>query len=211
MKTEDLIAAMSADASAQPAPGQALLPRLAMAFGVSVLAMLVTLGVRPDLGAALTVPVTAAKWVLPLLLAVFAGIGALRLARPDGRPGLVGPGMLAVAAVGVMLLVRAGLTVPPDQFAMAVRGKSLGVCLISIMAFAVPLMIALMLVLRDGASLHPVLSGAFAGLCAGGFSAFIYATHCNEDSPLFYMVWYSLAILIVTLAGALLGRRLLRW
>lgn len=211
MKTEDLIAAMSADASAQPAPGHALLPRMMAAFGVSALVMLVTLGIRPDLGQALMVPVTAVKWILPLLLAGLACIGVLRLVRPDGRAGLTGAGMLAVAAVGVVLLVRAWLAVPPDQLAMAVRGKSMGVCLISIVIFAVPMMIALMLVLRDGASLRPALTGAFAGLCAGGFSAFIYATHCNEDSPLFYMIWYSVAILIVTLAGALLGRRLLRW
>jgi hypothetical protein len=38
-----------------------------------------------------------------------------------------------------------------------------------------------------------------------------YATHCTEDSPLFYVTWYGLAITGVTLAATLIGARVLRW
>ena len=41
--------------------------------------------------------------------------------------------------------------------------------------------------------------------------AALYAIHCTEDSPLFYAVWYGLAILVATAIGAALGRFLLRW
>ncbi len=39
----------------------------------------------------------------------------------------------------------------------------------------------------------------------------VYSIHCTEDSPLFYAVWYMLAILGASALGALLGSRLLRW
>ena len=41
--------------------------------------------------------------------------------------------------------------------------------------------------------------------------ATLYAFHCFDDSPLFVATWYTLATLVVTAAGALVGRRLLRW
>jgi hypothetical protein len=55
------------------------------------------------------------------------------------------------------------------------------------------------------------VSGAVAGLLAGGLAATLYATHCPDDSPLFVAIWYSLAIALVVLAGAVVGRRVLRW
>lgn len=50
-----------------------------------------------------------------------------------------------------------------------------------------------------------------AGLAAGAIAAAIYAWHCPDDSPLFLATWYMIAIAGVTVGGALLGRRLLRW
>ena len=54
---------------------------------------------------------------------------------------------------------------------------------------------------RAGArSTRPRASGALAGLLAGAIAAAIYALHCTETSPLFYAIWYGLAILAVTAA-----------
>jgi hypothetical protein len=50
-----------------------------------------------------------------------------------------------------------------------------------------------------------------AGLAAAGISATFYASSGDEDSPLFVLLWYPIAVAIVALAGYLLGRRLLRW
>ena len=74
-----------------------------------------------------------------------------------------------------------------------------------------PLLAGTLWALRRGASTRPALAGAVAGLLSGGAAAAIYAVHCTEDSPLFYAVWYSLAILAVTGLGAALGSRVLRW
>jgi hypothetical protein len=40
---------------------------------------------------------------------------------------------------------------------------------------------------------------------------FLYAAHCPDDSPLFVLAWYGLAIALVTGAGMLVGSRVLRW
>ena len=69
----------------------------------------------------------------------------------------------------------------------------------------------IMLALRQGAPTRPGLTGAVAGLAAGGIAATLYASHCTDDSPLFVATWYSLAIGIVTLLGYVIGSRFLRW
>jgi hypothetical protein len=69
----------------------------------------------------------------------------------------------------------------------------------------------MLVALRRGAPLRPGIAGAVAGLCAGGLGAALYATHCIDDSPLFVAVWYSLAIAVVSLVGAVAGSRMLRW
>jgi hypothetical protein len=38
-----------------------------------------------------------------------------------------------------------------------------------------------------------------------------YAMHCIEDSPLFYITWYGLAIGGVAAVSTLIGARVLRW
>ena len=42
-------------------------------------------------------------------------------------------------------------------------------------------------------------------------AATLYAAHCTDDSPLFIAAWYSLAIAFVTVVGAVIGSRALRW
>jgi hypothetical protein len=55
------------------------------------------------------------------------------------------------------------------------------------------------------------LAGAVAGVAASGIAPTFYAAHCTDDSPLFVMTWYLIGALIVTSAGYLIGRRLLKW
>jgi len=39
----------------------------------------------------------------------------------------------------------------------------------------------------------------------------LYAAHCTDDSPLFVATWYTLAVTLLTVAGAFAGRRFARW
>ncbi len=100
---------------------------------------------------------------------------------------------------------------PASDWMPAMMGQSNGQCVGFITLMALPLLAVALWALRDGASTRPAVSGALAGLLAGGAAAVVYSLHCTEDSPLFYAVWYGLAVLIATGVGAALGSRVLRW
>jgi hypothetical protein len=90
-------------------------------------------------------------------------------------------------------------------------GVNARLCLTLIPLLAIGPLACLLAALRQGAPSSPGLAGAIAGLAASGIAATFYAAHCTDDSPLFVMTWYLIAALIVTSAGYLIGRRLLRW
>ena len=65
--------------------------------------------------------------------------------------------------------------------------------------------------LRSGAPASPMIAGAICGLLSAGIAATLYASHCTDDSPLFVALWYPIGFALMTMLGALIGRRLLRW
>lgn len=209
MRTDDLIRALAADAAPAPAPARQVLPLFLPAILVSLLAVLTVLGARPDLPQALVSFVPAMRHVLSLAVFAVALTAALQLARPEGRAALWPLALIAAAALG--LLLWAYLTTPPEARLMALMGKTTNICLIAIPILSALPTAALFTALRGGASTRPALSGALIGLAGGGAGAAVYAIHCTESSPLFYVTWYGLAVLAVTAVSALLGPRLLRW
>lgn len=84
-------------------------------------------------------------------------------------------------------------------------------CLLFVPMLSIAPLAAILYSIRQGAPENPGLAGAVAGLAAGGIAAAIYAWHCPDDSPLFLATWYSIAVMIATAAGFLLGRWMLRW
>jgi hypothetical protein len=122
---------------------------------------------------------------------------------------------MAVLAFVPLVLTAGVLTelfvLPTASWCPKLVGSNGLVCLVSIPFFALPMLIAEILALRQGAPTRPTLTGVVAGLFAGGVAAAIYAAHCPDDSPLFVALWYSLGIAIVALVGGLAGRLALRW
>lgn len=212
MNTDDLIATLADDL--EPLRPRRLLRRLAtgLACGtaVTILLFAVFWGIRPDAGVVLHDAALFAKTALPLGLAVLAWPWLLARARPGGQS----PAAYLVAAVpliGGVFVALALLTTPPTGWGMAAQGKSIATCLVSIPLLAAPILAGLMATLGDGAPDNPAVCGAVAGLLAGAGAAAVYSLYCVENSPLFYGVWYGLAILAVGICGALAGRWLLRW
>lgn len=211
MNTDDLIRTLAADTT-RPRPLIApvmlgLIPSLVIAIaGIGGV-----LGFRPDLAASLTTPVSAIRIVLTLALGLVAMRIALVLARPEGR-GIARLWPLAVVgAVAVGLWIWAFATTPADARLMAATGKTMVTCLVTIPIVSVLPVASLLIALRRGATTVPALAGSVAGLAGSGLAAAIYALHCTEDSPLFYVTWYGLAILGVTLVSSVIGSRVLRW
>ncbi|MFN6976741.1 MAG: NrsF family protein [Gemmobacter sp.] len=211
MKTDDLIAALSADTVPAVPPvrvfWQLVLPAVALSVGL----MLLTLGLRPDLTAALRDPVVLVKSILPAVLAFGGLYVALRLARPTGRPALAARLLWLVPAVAAALVTLTLATQPPALWGALLMGKTMRYCITLIPALSVPMLAATFWALRRGAPIDPPRAGLAAGLGAGALSAAIYSLHCPEDSPLFFAAWYGTGILTVSLIGGLLGSRLLRW
>lgn len=212
MKTDDLIEALVQDA---PRPQRSIATRV---LGATVLGTLVagtlfalSLGVRPDIGTALETWRFVFKLMLSLICVACAWWACLELARPEVRlrdvaGWIVVP--LALLAVAVLYELTA---MPPARWYDLAAGNYAGTCLLAIPILSIVPLTALLMALRTGAPRVPASAGAVAGLLAGGLSAALYATHCPDDSPLFVAVWYTLAVGLVTLTGAVAGRRVLRW
>ncbi|MDP5365519.1 MAG: DUF1109 domain-containing protein [Paracoccaceae bacterium] len=211
MKTEDLIRALAADTQDTRPMMSRLLMGLVPAMLVSLAALWVVLGFRADLAEALRMPDSVARFVLTGALGLLGARLALVLARPEGRDAARLWPLLAVVAAAVALLGWAYVTTPAEGLQMAVVGKTRTTCLVTIPLLSVLPVSAIMWALRQGATTVPALAGFVAGLGGSGLSAAIYALHCTEDTPLFYVPWYGLAILGVTLVSTVVGARLLRW
>jgi hypothetical protein len=213
MKTDDLIAAMAADVKSVGMPIRGTLA-LAVALGALAASVIfiAVLGTRPDLASAFASP----RFLFKLFLTGALLIAAVGLVWNLARPGSVPHRgwILALAAVPAMLAAASAaemLIVSPAEWEHRVLSPNWMVCMVLIPMLAATPLAAMILALRRGATTNPVMAGAAAGLVAAGIGATLYATHCQSDSPLFVAVWYVIATAIVTLAGALLGDRFLRW
>jgi hypothetical protein len=212
MKTDDLIRALAADTLRPAAPGPALLlPLLVPALGVALVAMWLTIGFRTDLADVPASPLSFARIVLTALLGAIAVRLALLLARPEGAGVARLWPLAAVAAVAAAMWVWALVATPAEGRGMAIVGKTMVSCLVTIPLLSVLPVASILYVLRQGATTAPARAGFVAGLAGAGLSAMIYALHCTEDSPLFYVTWYGIAIMGVALVSAAIGARSLRW
>lgn len=200
------------DLARRPAPAPLRPALVALAVAGAILAGLALFfalfGLRPDPGA-MARPVVAAKALLPLAL---AGL-ALPLALVSVRPGARLPlwPLLVPAALAAGLFAARLIELPPQRLLPDLMGQTALACLISIVTLSLLPLAAGLALLRRGAPTRPVLSGALTGLAASAGTAAGYALHCTEDSPLFYVSWYGLALCLASALGAWLGHRHLRW
>jgi hypothetical protein len=211
MKTDELISVLAAD-TVRPRPSaQVLLLGLIPALGVGVALIWTTIGFRVDLAEAMVTPIS----VMRIVLSGGLGIAALRIAclltRPEGRDAARLWPLAIFGVVALGLWVASYLATPVEAQQMAIRGKTMVDCLTFIPILSILPVASVFAMLRQGATTAPAMAGFVAGLAGSGLAASIYALHCIEDSPLFYVTWYGLAIVGVTLVSSALGPRLLRW
>jgi hypothetical protein len=212
MDTEQLIRTLAADNSHRARPvGYMLMLALLAAAPVSLLIFFAELGVRPDIMTAMHNPFFDLKFAVTLALAISAVAVALHLSRPEAS--LRGFGWYLLIPAGLLVAGISGEMMMPQRAPMMTRlvGNNSKICLTAIPALSLPLLTAALLGLRHGAPSRPALSGAIAGLLSAGFAATLYASHCNDDSPLFVAFWYTLATALVAAVGALIGARVLKY
>jgi hypothetical protein len=212
MDTDSLIRGLSRDAAAgTPRLGRLLALGFAIAAGLAGLVWLVLLGPRADIAEAAATLRFPFKFAVTLALVATAALAWRAAARPGTS---VGPAAMLLLIPPLLLAagVIAELAAVPEGERMArMIGTNSAVCLTFIPLIGALPLVALLAALRQGAPTRPALAGTLCGLAAGGLAATFYAAHCIDDSPLFVAVWYSIAIGMLTLAGALCGRLVLRW
>ena len=210
MKTDDLIELLVKDSP--PWRFRSVLAG-AVAGGIIIAAVLFFegVGLRPDISEAVKSDRFLFKFIVTISLAVTAIWVTLSVGRPGGslaHRGLalaIAPALLACAAAVELLVL------PESQWMPHLVGRNARLCLTLIPLLSIGPLACLLAALRAGAPSSPGLAGAIAGLAASGIAATFYAANCTDDSALFVITWYPIAILIVTVAGYLFGRKLLRW
>lgn len=213
MKTDDLVAMLSANVE----PIERGLVRrtisIAVAAGVAIALclMLAGLGVRADLTTTRAIVFLLLKVAFALMVVGLAVGYLMRLARPGARQG-ISPFTIVVPFAAVALLGAISLGgAPSSHWNRMILGDEWLECLLSIPIIAIVPFAVTIFAVRRAAPTNLVRAGAVAGLVAGGISAMAYALHCTDNSLPFVAVWYGATIVLCTLAGAALGPRLLRW
>ena len=120
---------------------------------------------------------------------------------------------MVVAAVAVVAVIAAGrlMVAPADERMALWMGHSWRICPTYILALSLPTLALALVVMRRFAPTRLRLSGAAAGLFAGGVGAAVYGLHCTETGPPFLATWYSLGVALSAATGALVGPGALRW
>jgi len=170
-----------------------------------------TIGVRRNLaGVIVTTPVIA-----KILFGASIAVIALTLFQRSLRPGLKPKRLLPLVAIPVALVAAwAVLTLalaPVEQWQALIFGRYWRSCLFNVPLYALVPLVALFWLARRGAPVDTTLTGLCAGLAAAGLSVVAYALHCPDDTAPFLATWYTIAIAAVTVIGALIFPRLLRW
>jgi hypothetical protein len=177
----------------------------------SGLLMLIGLGPRPDLPQAAAPPMFWVKAGYAFVLAAIGLWAAARAARPASAAERCLLWLLAPLAAAAILAALQLATAPPPMRGPLVMGGSATICPWLIVLLSIAPFGGLVWAMRGLAPTRLTLAGAAAGLAAGSAGAFVYAMHCTESGAPFLALWYTLGVVIVGLAGAGLGSRLLRW
>jgi hypothetical protein len=212
MKTEDLIAAMTADLATRPTPLRRLFAfDVVLGFVVSAALFFLFLGLRKTFFASLDQPRFLFKFVFTSTMAASGLVLAWRMARPGADLGAARYAFWLAPALIVAACLAELATVPSDQWYARMIGHNAVHCLTLIPTMALAPLTGLFLALKHGAPTEPQRAGAAAAFAASGLSATLYAMNCPDDSPFFLAVWYVLATSIVVALGWFAGGRWLRW
>lgn len=198
METDELIAALAADAT--PAKRPRLIARAVIGALCTVVLVLVLYGLRPDLSEALKLGPVQAKHFFTLF--VLAGLTWLLTRAPVGQRANMRPLWIAGAAIVVLWGGAAAMGSDP-------MGQTALACFVSIPLLALPVIGLMFAGLRHRVEPFAAERGFLTGLFAGAVSASIYAVHCIEDAPAFFLLWYTAGIVVSGVIGHLIGKRVL--
>ena len=215
MKTDDLIALLASgpDVAAAPPPGARW--RAAGTLGAGLLAsvalMAMLLGVRPNLEQLALLPDFWIKVGFVVCLSLAAWQVSRRLCVPGAAtralPLLIAMPLLLMWALGAIVVQEAA----PEQRADLFWGATWRSCPLLIATLSLPILAAVLRLMRQLAPTRLRLAGAAAGFAAGAMAALVYCLHCPELAASFVGFWYVLGMLVPAAIGAAIGPTVLAW
>ena len=210
LNTDQLIRAMAADAGSAARFGLSttLLLWGIAAAALSFILLTGTAGVRPDFIAALKNGPIPFKLAVTLSLTASAFFLVRRAARPEDAPQVLPYAIPPIVVVVGGIIFELVVTRIDTQ---NLTGRTPFDCVALVALYSVCPLVAVFVALRRSAARSPAIAGVAAGLFAAGIGSSIYALHCPNDDAVFVALWYGTAIVLVTVIGALAGRRLLDW
>jgi hypothetical protein len=213
VKTDELIDNLSTGLAPVSRGTVALRLALGIGCGAAVSALLVwlTLGIRPDLHAAMGTSAFWMKFFYALAIAVIGFWIVERLARPGVRAGAQAKLEIAPLAAIFILAGVALMRAPADARMPMMMGHSATVCPWLIAGLSLPVLIGGVWALRGLAPVRLLQAGFALGILAGAVSALVYGFHCDETAAPFVAIFYTLGIAASGLIGAAIGRLALRW
>ena len=214
MRTDELINTLVADHAVQPRPkpiAHGLVMAIVGGLAISLALFSLTLGVRPDIVSALGTWRYDLKLSVNLVLVIAAAWVALGLSSPTTTPRSAMRALLVPALLLLATVIYELITIPAAAWPSRAMGVDGVMCFANIISLSVLPLTAAIYALRRGAPTSPAMMGAVGGLLAGGLGATVFALHCTNDSPLFVAIWYALAIGLMSMLGAVVGRHALRW
>jgi hypothetical protein len=168
-----------------------------------------------DQGVMSTILANPMIWLKPLYFLVLGllgltGIGLL--SRPEGT--IKGSLLIGFMALFALMFLAGGLVLAiqgPKEFAHQLSQPFI-VSVSTIFGGGVIFLLVLRAFwLRRTASQWPQALGAISGLTSACLMSAAYALHCPQDSPLYLSLFYMGPVLALSILGAWLGRRELKW
>ena len=213
MQTEELIVSLARSVPRIPRAAAATRFAVALSLGglFAFVALLLSVGIRPDFVAASATAPFWVKWAFTLSIAASALAILQRLGQPGAPIGWLWLGLAVPFIVVAMMSVGELLAASPELRAGLALGHTALICPIAIVCFSVPVFAGLLWTFRKLAPTRLGVTGATAGLLAGAIGASIYAFACPEASATFMISWYTLGLATSASVGAALGRRMFAW
>jgi hypothetical protein len=213
VRTDELIVELARAAGpVQPLPGPSVRLARWTAGAVPVTALgVILIGPRGDVSTAISQPTFVALAVATLGTALLSAAGAFVLSVPGvERSPLQRAASLVAGGVWALVLVVL-LTTGGDPVQRVLALPFHWACLIEIVGLSIVPGWALFAMLRRAAPLRRAWSAALATLAAVALAAVATQIICPVDDPAHQLVGHVLPVALLTVWGAIAGRRWLNW
>jgi hypothetical protein len=195
-----------------PAPSmRALLMSLAALALVAVM-ILILGGPRADWHTALQNPFFMSGDLLMLVAGFFSAIAAFTLTVPDTKirqPVIIL--LCGATAIWMMICLYAAASLTPESFQAEINDTAKSSACLKALIFmsALPLVVSFIMALR-AAPLWLGWTGYALTLSMASFAAFGMRFFCPNDSYAHLLLWHFMPVVLLSIAGAGLGRIVLR-